>query len=121
ARRDRLRDRRSGIRRCRVAGERVRGASTMQRITAIIKPHKLDEVQGALKARGVTGMTVTEVKGFGRQGGHTETYRGTEYAIAFVPKIRVDVVCDDDQDDELVDVIAAAVVQGSSGEGEVWT
>jgi nitrogen regulatory protein P-II 1 len=93
----------------------------MQRITAIIKPHRLDDVQSALRAGGVNGMTVTEVNGFGRQGGHTETYRGTEYAIAFVPKIRVDVLCDDAVTDALVDAIAAAAKTGSIGDGKIWT
>jgi nitrogen regulatory protein P-II 1 len=93
----------------------------MQLITAIIKPHRLDEVKDALKALGVNGMTVSEVKGFGRQGGHTETYRGTEYSIAFVPKIQVEVVCDDDEADDLIDAIAAAAKSGSIGDGKIWT
>ena len=93
----------------------------MQLITAIIKPHKLDDVRDALKSRGVMGMTVIEARGFGRQGGHTETYRGAEYAISFVPKIAVEVVCDDDLVDVLVDVIAAAAKTGSIGDGKIWT
>jgi nitrogen regulatory protein PII len=93
----------------------------MQLITAIIKPHKLDEVKDALKERGVKGMTVSEVRGFGRQGGHSETYRGTEYSIAFVPKIRVEVVCDDGDVEALVDALADAAKTGSIGDGKVWT
>jgi nitrogen regulatory protein P-II 1 len=93
----------------------------MQLITAIIKPHMLDEVRDALKGRGVQGMTVTEVRGFGRQGGHTETYRGTEYAIAFLPKIEVKVVADDADVDALVDLIADAAKTGSIGDGKIWT
>ena len=79
----------------------------MQLITAIIKPHMLDEVKDALKGKGVTGITVSEVKGFGRQGGHTETYRGTEYTIEFLPKVKVEVIVDDGDVDTVVDAIAA--------------
>jgi nitrogen regulatory protein P-II 1 len=93
----------------------------MQLITAIIKPHLLDEVKDALKAEGIHGLTVNEVKGFGRQGGHTETYRGTEYAIDFVPKIRIEVVCDDEDAETLVDVIAATAKTGTIGDGKIWT
>jgi nitrogen regulatory protein P-II 1 len=92
----------------------------MQLITAIIKPHKLDEVKDILKSRGVTGMTVAEVRGFGRQGGHTEMYRGTEYSIAFLPKIELKVVCDDREADELVDVIAETAKTGAIGDGKIW-
>jgi nitrogen regulatory protein P-II 1 len=92
----------------------------MQLITAIIKPHKLDEVRDALKARGVQGMTVAEVRGFGRQGGHTETYRGTEYAIAFLPKIEIKVVVDDADADALVDLVADTAKTGSIGDGKIW-
>ena len=80
----------------------------MKLITAIIKPFKLDEVKEALKTIGVTGMTVTEVRGFGRQGGHTETYRGAEYKIDFVPKVSIDVVVDDAVVGEVVDAISSA-------------
>jgi nitrogen regulatory protein P-II 1 len=93
----------------------------MRLITAIIKPHKLDDVKDALQSRGVAGMTVTEVRGFGRQGGHTETYRGAEYAVSFVPKIQVDVVCEDEDATGLVDAIAAAAQSGSIGDGKIWT
>lgn len=92
----------------------------MQVITAIIKPFTLDRVREALQARGISGMTVTEVRGFGRQGGHTETYRGTEYQIAFVPKIELQLVCDDRDADALVDVIVAAAKTGSIGDGKIW-
>ena len=93
----------------------------MQLITAIIKPHKLDDVRDALKARGVNGMTVAEVRGFGRQGGHTETYRGAEYDISFLPKLAVEVVCDDIDADALIESIAAAVNTGAIGDGKIWT
>jgi nitrogen regulatory protein P-II 1 len=93
----------------------------MQLITAIIKPHKLDDVRDALKARGVNGMTVTEVRGFGRQGGRTETYRGAEYAISFVPKVEIAVVCDDRDADDLVDTITTAAKSGVIGDGKIWT
>ena len=92
----------------------------MQLVTAIIKPHMLDEVKDALKGKGVTGITVSEVKGFGRQGGHTETYRGTEYQIDFVPKVKLEVVVDDDQADDVVDLIAKAAQTGKIGDGKIW-
>jgi nitrogen regulatory protein P-II 1 len=93
----------------------------MQLITAIIKPHVLDAVKDGLKTKGIQGLTVTEVKGFGRQGGHTETYRGTEYAIEFVPKIKLQLVCDDADVDSLVDVIADVAKTGTIGDGKIWT
>jgi nitrogen regulatory protein PII len=92
----------------------------MQLVTAIVKPHMIDEVKDALKGVGVQGITVSEVKGFGRQGGHTETYRGTEYRIEFVPKVRVEVVVDDDDVDAIVDAIAAAAKTGKIGDGKIW-
>jgi nitrogen regulatory protein P-II 1 len=92
----------------------------MKLITAVIKPHKLDDVKEALKAAGVQGMTVGEVRGFGRQGGHTETYRGAEYNIDFVPKIQVEVVAVDDQVDQIVDTIRGAAVTGKIGDGKIW-
>ena len=92
----------------------------MRLVTAIIKPFKLDEVKTALKEGGIVGMTVTEVKGFGRQGGHTETYRCTEYQIAFMPKIEVRVVCDDADADRIVDVVTGAARTGSIGDGKIW-
>jgi nitrogen regulatory protein P-II 1 len=93
----------------------------VQLVTAVIKPHKLEEVKGALRAAGVVGMTVSEVKGFGRQGGHTETYRGAEYAIDFVPKVRVEVLCDEVDADKVVDLIATAARTGKIGDGKLWT
>jgi nitrogen regulatory protein P-II 1 len=92
----------------------------MRLVTAIIKPFKLDEVKTALKEAGVVGITLTEVKGFGRQGGHTETYRGTEYQIDFVPKVKLEVVVDDLDTDRVVDVIVAAAGTGKIGDGKVW-
>jgi nitrogen regulatory protein P-II 1 len=89
-------------------------------VTAIIKPFKLDDVKAALKTAGVVGITVTEVKGFGRQGGHTETYRGTEYQIDFVPKVKLEVVIDDVEMDKVVDVLVAAAATGKIGDGKVW-
>jgi nitrogen regulatory protein P-II 1 len=92
----------------------------MKLVTAIIKPFKLDEVKDALKAAGVTGMTVGEVRGFGRQGGHTETYRGAEYQIDFVPKIVLEAVVDDAQADVVVDTIAKSAATGKIGDGKIW-
>jgi nitrogen regulatory protein P-II 1 len=92
----------------------------MQLVTAIVKPHMLDAVKDALKGAGVQGITVSEVKGFGRQGGHTETYRGTEYQIDFVPKVRLEVVVDDDLLDQVVDVIAESARTGKIGDGKIW-
>jgi nitrogen regulatory protein P-II 1 len=92
----------------------------VQLITAIIKPHALDAVKDALKGTGVTGLTVAEVRGFGRQSGHTETYRGTEYTIEFVPKVRVEVLVDDMDADKIVDTIAAAARSGKIGDGKIW-
>src|SRR5215204_7746670 len=93
----------------------------MKLITAVIKPFKLDDVKGALKVAGVTGLTVSEVRGFGRQGGHTETYRGTEYTIDFVPKAKVEVLVDDTEADKVVDTIAQAANSGKIGDGKIWT
>ena len=92
----------------------------MKLITAIVKPFKLDDVKGALKAAGVVGMTVTEVRGFGRQGGHTETYRGSEYQIDFVPKAKLEIVVDDAVADGIVDAITTAAQTGKIGDGKVW-
>jgi nitrogen regulatory protein PII len=92
----------------------------MKLITAVVKPFKVDEVKDALKAVGVTGMTVGEVRGFGRQGGHTETYRGAEYNIDFVPKVRLDIVVDDDVVDEVVACIRSAAATGKIGDGKIW-
>jgi nitrogen regulatory protein PII len=89
-------------------------------ITAIIKPFKLNDVKDALKAAGVAGVTLTEASGFGRQGGHTETYRGAEYAIDFVPKSRIDIVVDDDAAEAAVNTIVAAAETGQIGDGKIW-
>ena len=92
----------------------------MKLITAVIKPFKLDDVKAALKAAGVQGMTVSEVQGFGRQAGHTEVYRGTEYTVEFVPKVRIEVLAEDDQVDALADVLAAAARTDKIGDGKIW-
>jgi nitrogen regulatory protein P-II 2 len=92
----------------------------MKLITAIIKPFKLDEVRDALTALGVHGMTVTEVKGYGRQKGHTEIYRGAEYAVNFLPKIKIEVAIADDQEDRVVDVVTAAAKTGQIGDGKIF-
>jgi len=89
-------------------------------ITAVIKPFKLDEVKEALKAAGVTGMTVTEVQGFGRQSGHTEVYRGAEYTVDFVPKVKVEVLADDAAADDLAAAIAGAAKTDKIGDGKIW-
>jgi nitrogen regulatory protein P-II 1 len=92
----------------------------MKLITAVIKPFKVDDVKDALKAIGIQGMTVGEVRGFGRQGGHTETYRGAEYKIDFVPKIQVELVVDDGQVDAAVDAIKTGASTGKIGDGKIW-
>ena len=89
-------------------------------VTAIIKPHKLDDVKTALRDAGVLGLTATEVKGFGRQGGKTETYRGAEYTVDFLPKVKVEVICSSDDADRIVDLIAGAAKTGKIGDGKVW-
>ena len=92
----------------------------MQLITAIIKPYALDAVKDALKGAGVSGLTVSEVRGFGRQSGHTETYRGTEYTIEFVPKAKIEVLAEEMDTDKIVDTIAAAARTGKIGDGKIW-
>jgi nitrogen regulatory protein P-II 1 len=92
----------------------------MKLITAIVKPFKLDEVKTALKEAGVHGMTVTEVQGFGRQSGHTEVYRGAEYTIDFVPKVKVEVVADVFDTERIMDVIATSARTGKIGDGKIW-
>lgn len=92
----------------------------MKLVTAVIKPFKLDDVKNALKAAGVVGMTVTEVRGFGRQGGHTETYRGTEYQVDFLPKVRVETVVEDADAPGVVDAIVSAAQTDKIGDGKVW-
>jgi nitrogen regulatory protein P-II 1 len=93
----------------------------VQLITAIVKPFKVDDVKEALKAAGATGITVSEVNGFGRQGGHTETYRGAEYTVDFVPKVKLEVLAADDDASALVDVIVQAARTGKIGDGKVWS
>jgi nitrogen regulatory protein P-II 1 len=92
----------------------------MKLVTAIVKPFKLDDVKDALKAIGVAGITVTEVRGFGRQGGHTETYRGAEYKIDFVPKVSLSAVIADDAVDSVVDTILSSAATGKIGDGKIW-
>ena len=92
----------------------------MMLVTAVVKPFKLDEVKAALEAAGVTGMTITEVQGFGRQRGHTEVYRGAEYQVAFTPKIKVEILVDDALVAEVVDSIAKAARTEQIGDGKVW-
>jgi nitrogen regulatory protein P-II 1 len=92
----------------------------MKLVTAVIKPFKLDEVKDELKSAGIAGMTVGEVRGFGRQGGHTETYRGAEYKIDFVPKVQLDIVVDDAHVDLVVDTISRAAATGKIGDGKIW-
>ena len=92
----------------------------MKQITAVITPFKLDEVREALADVGVTGLTVTEVKGFGRQKGHTELYRGAEYVVDFLPKIKVEVVVDDTICDQVVDAIIKAAHTGKIGDGKIF-
>jgi nitrogen regulatory protein P-II 1 len=92
----------------------------MKLVTAVIKPHKWEDVRSALEMVGVTGMTVSEVSGYGRQKGHTEVYRGAEYDIALVPKIRLEIVVDDADVTEVVDTIVRASRTGRIGDGKVW-
>lgn len=92
----------------------------MKLITAVIKPFKLDDVKGVLKDAGIQGLTVSEVQGFGRQSGHTEVYRGTEYTIDFVPKVKFEVLVDDAEVDRIIEVIVAAARTDKIGDGKVW-
>jgi nitrogen regulatory protein P-II 1 len=92
----------------------------MKLITAIIKPFKLDDVKEALKTAGVVGITASEVRGFGRQGGHTETYRGSEYRIDFVPKVKLEIVVDDDAVDSVIEAITQSAATGKIGDGKIW-
>jgi len=89
-------------------------------VTAIVKPHMLEAVKDALRAAGVAGLTVSEVKGFGRQGGHTETYRGAEYKIDFVPKVKIEVLVESGEAEKIVEVIAGAARTGKIGDGKIW-
>ncbi|HVW81232.1 MAG TPA: P-II family nitrogen regulator [Mycobacteriales bacterium] len=92
----------------------------MKLVTAIIKPFKLEDVKSALEAFGIAGLTVSEVQGFGRQKGHTEVYRGAEYRVDFVPKIRIEVVVDDADAEGVVGVVVKAAATGEIGDGKVW-
>ena len=92
----------------------------MRLVTGIIKPFKLDDVKAALESFGVAGITVSEVQGYGRQRGHTEVYRGAEYRVDFVPKVRVEVLVDDDDSDDVVEVIVKSAATGKIGDGKVW-
>src|SRR4029077_19036441 len=92
----------------------------MKLVVAVLKPFKLDEVKESLKTLGVQGMTRTEAQGFGRQRGHTEVYRGAEYEVDFVPKIRVEVLVDEVQVDEVVNAIVDSAATGKIGDGKVW-
>jgi nitrogen regulatory protein P-II 1 len=92
----------------------------MKLITAVIQPHKLDEVKAALEAAGVRGLTVSEASGYGRQKGHTEVYRGAEYTVDLVPKIRVEVLVDDEDATTLTGVVVNAAQTGKIGDGKVW-
>ncbi len=90
-------------------------------VTAIIKPFKLEEVREALLDQGVAGLTVTEVHGYGRQAGRTETFRGAEYTVDYVPKVRLDIVVDDPDADRVIDAVVAAARTGKIGDGKVWS
>jgi nitrogen regulatory protein P-II 1 len=92
----------------------------MYLVTAVLKPHRLEEVTSALKDLDVSGMTISEVQGFGRQRGHTEVYRGSEYKVDYVPKVRVDVVCDAADADKIAEVIAESARTGKIGDGKIW-
>ena len=99
---------------------RSRVETNMKNIVAIIKPFKLDDVREALSGIGITGMTVTEVKGFGRQKGHTELYRGAEYVVDFLPKLKLEVVVTDEQTDSCIDAITSAAHTGKIGDGKIF-
>jgi nitrogen regulatory protein P-II 1 len=97
-----------------------RGGTRMKLVTAVVKPHRWEDVRSALEMAGITGMTVSEVSGYGRQKGHTEVYRGAEYDIALVPKVRIEIVVDDPDADEVVAAIVKAARTGKIGDGKVW-
>ena len=92
----------------------------MKLIVAVIKPFKVDDVKTTLKSMGIDGMTVSEAQGYGRQSGHSEVYRGAEYTIDFVPKVRIEIVVDDGQTDEVVSAIVSSAETGTIGDGKVW-
>ncbi len=93
----------------------------MKVITAVVKPHRLDEVKEALRSAGVQGLTVTEASGYGRQRGHTEVYRGAEYTIDLVPKVRIEVLVEDDDAEQIIEAIVKAARTGKIGDGKVWS
>jgi nitrogen regulatory protein P-II 1 len=93
----------------------------MKLITAVIKPFKLEDVKTALQTFGISGLTVSEVQGYGRQRGHTEVYRGAEYVVDFVPKVRIEVLVDDGDADNVIEVIVKAAQTGQIGDGKVWS
>ena len=93
----------------------------MKLVTAIVKPFKLDDVKNALELIGIAGLTVSEVQGFGRQRGHTEVYRGAEYTVELLPKVRLEILVDDEDGDDVVDVIVRAARTGKIGDGKVWS
>ena len=99
---------------------RQRRSQRVKLVTAVIKPHKWEDVREALETFGVTGMTVSEVSGYGRQKGHTEVYRGAEYDIALVPKIRIEIVVDDDDAEDVVGIMVKTAQTGRIGDGKVW-
>ena len=92
----------------------------MKLVTAVVKPHQVDEIKTALNGIGVQGMTVTEAQGYGRQGGHTETYRGTEYKVSFTPKSRLEIVVDDSQAASVIEAVQNAARTGKIGDGKIW-
>jgi nitrogen regulatory protein P-II 1 len=96
------------------------GASSMKKVEAIVRHHKLEDVKNALTEQGITGMTVTEVRGFGRQKGHTEIYRGTEYTVDFVPKVKIEVVVDDGKLRTAIDTIVRSAQTGQIGDGKIF-
>ncbi|MEV0280617.1 P-II family nitrogen regulator [Streptomyces sp. NPDC050610] len=93
----------------------------MKLITAVVKPHRLDEVKEVLRSEGVQGLTVTEASGYGRQRGHTEVYRGAEYTIDLVPKVRIEVLVEDDDAEQVIEAIVKAARTGKIGDGKVWS
>ena len=111
---------RRGTRPAAAAPIRTKGIEHMKIVTAIIKPFKLDEVRDALTAIGVHGLTVTEVKGYGRQKGHTEIYRGTEYSVSFLPKLKIEVAVASDNVDKVVEAIVGAANTGQIGDGKIF-
>ena len=93
----------------------------MKLVTAIIKPHQLDDVKEALEAFGVTGMTISEASGYGRQRGHSEVYRGAEYTVDFVPKVRLEVLVDDVDATDVIEVVLKSAQTGRIGDGKIWS